>query len=118
MAAEFTLTTASTVIPIDKGGPRVGVGCRATVTRSSAGAVGVQILRGSGGAGETFTVSLRTRMFSLEANVPRELSLATIDLLAAGDFTARSYRMRLLGDNSEDIEVELPLITTEPYSGG
>ena len=98
---------------MDKGGPRVGVGCRALVKRATPGAVTVEILRGDGGFTETFPYSLRSRAFTLEADVLTEVTLATIDL-SLSDFTPRGYRMRLVGDGA-DIGVVLPLIASEPY---
>lgn len=112
MPTPYVLDT-NKVIPLNKAGPVVGIGCKALVRRGTAGAVTIEILRGDGGFTETYPYSLRSRAFTLEAGVPLQIELATRDL-SLPDFTPRGYRMRIVGDGSE-IGVDLAHIATEPY---
>lgn len=116
MATSYTLDTEGQVTPEDKGGPRVGIGCRAYVTRPTDGPVGISILRGDGEA-PTFSYTVRTLWTTLEAGTATLVTIAALDLPAfLSDFTARNYRMQIATSDGEDITVTDAMITTEPYT--
>lgn len=118
MATTYTLDTGDKVTPENKGGPRVGIGCRAVVSRPSDGPIGVEILRGDGDpTEEAFTYSVRSMWREAEAGVPITVKLGTKDLPAfLPDFSPRSYRLRISSGDGEDIDVTEAFIATEPYA--
>jgi hypothetical protein len=116
MAIEYVLNTGDKVTPEDKNGPRVGIGCHCMASRPTAGAIGIQILRGDGGDPvELFDYSVRSKWFGpVEANVEIKVELAALDQ-PMPDYTPRTYRMRVVADG-EDVSARAGFIATEPYT--
>lgn len=114
MASTFTDNTGP-VTPEDKGGPRVGIGCRALVKRAGDGAVTMQIRRGNGGGPEAYPDELRSKQQFFTSEIEAEMTLATMDLDLA-DFTARGYQLVIEADGGAELGVRDHIIATEPHS--
>lgn len=116
MPSEFLLSTGAKVIPEDKAGPRVGVGCKATVRRDSDGSFGIEIRRGDGGDPESYTYSVKSIVVGpYPANALVDLVFGAMDL-PMPDFTPRSYQMRIVAIGGADMSVASAFVATDPYS--
>jgi hypothetical protein len=114
MASIFTASTGF-VTPEDKGGPRVGIGCRALVKRAGDGAVTMSVRRGDGGGPETYPDEIRSKQQAFRNEVEAEMTLGTMDLDLV-DFTERGYQLVIEADGGADLSVRDHLIATEPHS--
>lgn len=118
MPSEFLLTTGGKVIPEDKAGPRVGLGCKAVVSRDSIGSFGIELRRGDGGLFEAYTYTVRSEILGpYAAGEQVELKLGAMDL-PMPDFTARGYQMRIVALGGAELTVvpKSAFIATAPYS--
>ncbi|MCA9681981.1 MAG: hypothetical protein KC457_07275 [Myxococcales bacterium] len=116
MPSEFLLATGAKVIPEDRAGPRVGIGCKARVKRDSDGSFGIEIRRGDGGDPEAYTYSVKSvALGPYPANILVDLVLGAKDL-PMPDFTPRSYQMRIVALGGAALSVESAFVATDPYS--
>lgn len=117
MANEYRLEIGEQVVPENKGGPRVGVMGKATASRDSAGAICIQLRRGSGGGGETFDHTVRTKWLGpVTAGTPLLLEMGALDFLP--DFIPRTYQLRIVADGGAELTVKprSAFVATEPFA--
>lgn len=109
MPSEY-LTETGLLTPENKGGPRVGIGARAYLTRVGDGAISMQLLRGDG---LTFPVEVRCVQQSFDDGVESLMTIAGMDLTLP-DFYDVAFRLRIVADGGAELTVRDALISTEP----